>query len=179
MIKKYDGNLLISPCPTLLVTTKMNDIENVLTVSWAGIASSHPEYITVSINKKRYSYELICNSMKFCANIPNWNLIESVDYCGSYSGRETDKFKECGFHKVYFSDYILIEQCMFSVLCEVEKIIDLGSHSMFIAKVFEKYINIDEEKEINDMLNPIAYCRPYYRKMDDVELGYFGYTKEK
>ena len=79
MLKKYNGELLLAPCPTVLVTAKHGDIENVLTVSWTGIASSHPEYVTISINPKRFSHKIILNSKKFCISIPGSDLIDAID----------------------------------------------------------------------------------------------------
>lgn len=178
MITKYTGELLLTPCPTVLVTSKHNDVENVLTISWAGIASSHPEYVTISVNPKRYSYLPILKSKKFCINIPDFSLINAIDFCGNWSGRDIDKFSACGFSKQYVSDYILIEQCQMQILCDVIQIIELGSHHLFIAKVIEKYINVKPQDNIYDSLNPIVYFRPYYHKLDKQNLGSYGYTKK-
>lgn len=179
MLTKYTGELLLAPCPTVLVTSKYNNNENVLTVSWAGIASSHPEYVTISINPKRYSYLLISKSKKFCINIPDSNLVNAIDFCGNNSGKEIDKFSVCRFSKKYISDYILIEQCKMQILCNVIKIIELGSHHLFIAKVEEKYINVDPNDNIYNSLNPVAYFRPYYYKLEKHNIGKYGYTKTK
>ena len=179
MFKEYTGDLLLTPCPTVLVTVKSGNAENVLAISWTGIACSHPEYVTISVNPKRFSHSMLLESGKFCINIPGAEHLEAVDYCGSYSGRDTDKFLKCGFTKKYVSDCILIEQCKMHILCEVEKILDLGSHHLFVAKVTGKYLNIDENDEIHDILNPIVYYRPYYYKLDNKKLGFYGYTKKE
>ena len=176
MLVKYAGELLLAPCPTVLVTSKYNDLENVLTIAWAGIASSHPEYVTISVNTKRFSYSIINKSRKFCINIPNSDLINAIDFCGTHSGRNIDKFSACGFSKKYLSNYVLIEQCKMQILCEVEKVIELGSHHMFIAKVADKYLNINENDTIHDVLEPVAYFRPYYYKLKKDKLGIYGYT---
>lgn len=178
-MEKYDGNLLMAPCPTVLVTSKFENIENVLTISWAGIASSHPEYVSVSINKKRYSHEIISRSRKYCINIPSNELIHCVDYCGSVSGRMVDKFDKCRFNKKTINDYVLIEQCRLSVLCDVEYIIDLGSHTLFVAKVVEKYSNFECGECFCDYVKPIAYCRPYYHKIESSPLGWYGFSVNK
>ncbi len=100
MKKKLQGELLLYPCPVLLVTSKCDNQENIFTVSWSGIASSHPEYITISVKPTRFSYNLICNSGFFAANIINENLLRIADYCGRFSGRNHDKFKECNLTKI-------------------------------------------------------------------------------
>lgn len=98
--KKLQDELLLYPCSILLVTSKYSNEENVFTVSWSGIACSHPEYITISINPTRFSYNLICKSGYFTANIINENLLEVADYCGTFSGKNHDKFKECNLTKI-------------------------------------------------------------------------------
>ncbi len=167
----YIGDLLLYPCPTVLVTSKYGDIKNVLTISWAGIASSHPEYITIAINTKRYSHSIICKSKRFCINIPNKDLINEVDYCGSVSGRDVDKYKKCNFEfETYKSDFIIINRCVFHLICEVVSIHELGSHDLLIAKVTNKL------QSINSTLDPIIFIRPnYYCKSGEI-LGYYGFT---
>ena len=54
MKKKLQDKLLLYPCPILLITSKFGNEENVFTVSWSGIACSHPEYITISVKPTRF-----------------------------------------------------------------------------------------------------------------------------
>lgn len=176
MFTKYDGELLLTPCPTVLVTSKHNGRENVFTVSWIGVASSHPEHVCIAINTKRLSYSMIKVSKKFCIGIPNKNLLQAVDYCGNNSGRDVDKFKECNLSKTYLSDFILINECKMNVLCDVMQIIDLGSHSLFIAKVREKYTDVSDKNNIYDEINPIVYYRPYYYEIHGLTDRYYGFT---
>lgn len=179
MLKEYNGDLLLAPCPTVLVTAKHGDIENVLTVSWTGIASSHPEYVTISINPKRFSHKIILNSKKFCISIPSFDLIDAVDFCGNNSGRDVDKFVACGFTKKYICDYILIEQCKIHVLCDVVNVMELGSHHLFIAKVVDKYMDADLFGNVHQSLDPIAYFRPFYYRLAENNCGFYGFTKKQ
>lgn len=171
----YKGDLSLYPCPTVLVTSKNNTIDNVCTVSWAGIASSHPEYVTIAINKKRFSYDIIRASKRFCINIPDASQIEKVDFCGSYSGRDIDKFKSCNFTKVYYeSEYVLINECPLHLLCEIENEIELGSHTLFVARIANKLLGKEIDSN-NIPINPIVYCRPNYYKLNPNPIGYYGY----
>ena len=175
---EYTGELLMATCPTVLLTTK-KDIDNVLTVSWAGIASSHPEYVTVAINPKRFSHRTIIDTKKFCINIPNSDLLREVDFCGSFSGKDIDKFEACSFKKQYYkSDYVLIEQCKMHLICTVESIVNLGSHDLFIARVEKKLID-SSIVDIHESLDPIIYSRPNYYKIQKECIGYYGFTEDK
>ena len=179
MKTRLNNELSLYPCPTVLVTSKLESIENVLTVSWAGIASSHPEYVSIAINLKRYSHFLIENSKKFCINIPNSNIIEQVDCCGNLSGKNINKFDFCKFDKIYYqSDYILIEQCPVHLVCDVTQMINLGSHDLFIARITDKLMDTDIEY-IHNEIDPIVYFRPNYYRINKDSLGFYGYSKQK
>jgi len=152
---------------------------NVLTISWSGIASSHPEYITISINKKRYSHSLIIDSGVFIANIINENLLSAADYCGSFSGKAVDKFEHCKFSTTSgtFVDVPLIDDCPVNIECEVDNVIDLGSHDLVVGKVLAKWINDDiNDNELHEKLRPTVYFRPYYYNLNNIALGEYGKT---
>lgn len=177
MKKELKSDLLLYPCPVLLVTSKYKDIQNVFTVSWAGIACSHPEYITISIKPSRFSYSLIKNSKCFAVNIVKEKLLPIADYCGTFSGKHHDKFNECKLTKIkgHVIDVPLIEECPINIECELEQIIKLGSHDLFIGKVLCKLIdsNIDLQN-IHSFLSPLSYFRPNYYTLNQTCLGTYG-----
>lgn len=182
MKRQLKNELLLYPCPVLLVTSRYNGMDNVFTVSWSGIASSHPEYITISIKTTRLSNLYIKESGFFTANIPNENLLNESDLCGNLSGRDNDKFALCNFTKVYRNDkkFVLIDECPISITCSVHSIINLGSHNLVIGKVLEKLI--DNNISIENMhlqLNPISYFRPNYYLLDKNILGYYGFSAKE
>lgn len=177
MKKILKSDLLLYPCPVLLVTSKYNDIENVFTVSWAGIACSHPEYIMISVKPTRFSYDLIRKSGYFAVNIINEDLLGVADYCGKFSGKEHDKFKECNLTKINGKkiDVPLVSECPINIECEVENVLELGSHHLIVGRVVEKLIDASiSETDINRYLKPVSYIRPNYYSIDEKSLGTFG-----
>lgn len=184
MKKKLVNELLLYPCPVVLVTTRYNGIDNVITISWTGIASSHPEYVTIAIKPERYSHLLVSGSMVFGINIPNIDLIDIVDYCGNVSGRNQDKFSVCKLTKFSAEtiDVPLIQECPINIECRVEQVIPLGSHDLFIARVTNKLVNDelpDDLISLTSTLTPISYMRPKYFCHNSISLGYYGYTKHE
>lgn len=177
MKTKLQNDLLLYPCPVLLVTSKYKDIENVFTVSWAGIACSHPEYINISIKTSRFSYSLIEKSGYFTVNIVNKNLLHIADYCGTFSGKNHDKFAECNLTKLegYTTDVPMIKECPINIECKVEHIINLGSHNLFVGKVLNKLIDSDiNSQNMHAVLNPLSYFRPHYYALEHDCLGTYG-----
>ena len=171
------SEMLLYPCPVVLVTSKLKNIENVLAVSWIGIASSHPEYLTMAIKTTRLSHSLILSSGVFTVNIPNKDLLNKVDYCGTFSGRNTNKFDDCEFTSVPGKciDVPMIDECPVNIECAVHQTLDLGSHTLIVGKVLGKYID-DGIKlhELHESLTPVVYFRPNYYGLEKEKLGAYG-----
>ena len=171
--KIYDGKLILYPCPAMLVTCGTPETEeNVITISWTGILSSSPEYVSIAVRPTRHSYHIIKDNMEFGISIPPYHLVKEVDFCGCTSGRDTDKFLSCHFTKFYTENIKapLIEQCPMNLECRVEQIIALGVHHLFIGKVLEKYIS----KDVTDHKDAIAYIRPDYFMLNPEKIWEYG-----
>src|SRR5659263_763542 len=83
------------PNPVVLVSCSNGVKDNIITLAWAGTVCSNPPMISISIRPSRYSHELISSSKEFVINIPDEKMIEVCDFCGTRSGRDFDKFKDC------------------------------------------------------------------------------------
>ena len=66
-----------------------------------------------------------------------WEETDAADFCGVRSGREVDKFRECGLTpgKGQVLDCPTIEESPVSLECRVKQILELGSHDLFLAEV--------------------------------------------
>ena len=92
-------NTSMAPVPVVMVSCGNEEKSNIITIAWTGIASSEPPTVYVSIRKNRYSYNIIKETGEFAVNIPNKNLVWQVDFCGTKTGKDIDKFKEAGLTK--------------------------------------------------------------------------------
>lgn len=94
-----------------------------MTIGWGnvGYVWNRPIF-TVMVRKSRYTHELIENSDNFTVSIPlNKNLKSALTVCGSKSGRDIDKFKECNLtlensKKV---DTPIISECELHYECKI------------------------------------------------------------
>ena len=85
------------PMQTVLVTC--NDKEgktNIITLAWHTTISRNPPLYGISISPKRYSYALIKKSKEFVINFIPYSQVEAAQYCGTHSGRTTDKLCKTG-----------------------------------------------------------------------------------
>lgn len=80
------------------LTVKDNDKVNTMTISWGNIGFEWGKPIfTVLVRQSRHTLSMLQNTMEFTISIPfNDTLNKALSVCGTKSGRNCDKIKECG-----------------------------------------------------------------------------------
>jgi flavin reductase (DIM6/NTAB) family NADH-FMN oxidoreductase RutF len=139
---------LLSPVPVVMVTSRDGDFDNIITLAWVGTVCSEPPMVSISIRPERYSYDIIKRTGEFVINIPDRNLMKTVDYCGVKSGRDIDKFKECNLTKIQADkvNCAVIKEAPIALECIVKETLSLGTHDMFIAEI----VAVDVERSLID-----------------------------
>ncbi len=172
------------PIPAVMVSCGDMEKSNIITVAWTGILNTDPAMVYISVRPSRYSYGIIKESKEFAINLTTESLAYATDWCGVKSGANVDKFKEMKLtkEKANFIKCPLIRESPVSLECKVEKIVELGSHTMFVARVLsidadEKYI---DEKGAFDIskCKLMAYVNGGYYAMGK-KLGKFGFSVQK
>jgi flavin reductase (DIM6/NTAB) family NADH-FMN oxidoreductase RutF len=157
------------PNPVMLVSAAFEGKESIITLAWGGTSSSNPPYVSIAIRKSRYSYDLIVKSKEFVLNIPTASMLEQVEFCGTKSGKDFDKWKECNFTKGkgVNIDTPYIEECPVSFECKLHQVIELGTHDLLIGEVVAYHLDEQwREKGYPDML---TYTRGKYKKCVDID----------
>jgi len=144
---------------------------------------SEPPMVYVSIRPGRHSFGIIASTGDFVINIPSANLAKAVDLCGTVSGKDVNKFLECGLTPVPASAVKapLIKECPVNIECAVKEILPLGTHHAFIAEVAAVNIDtavLDDKGRIDiERLQPYAYCLHEYRQVSSL-LGVHGFSQK-
>lgn len=176
---------VLFPLPVVLVTAALdNGKPNIITIAWTGVMNSEPPVVYISVRPQgRHSYKLIKESGEYVINFPTATQTRLVDYCGTVSGKDVDKFAQTGFTPVPAA-YVkapLIAECPVNLECRVKQVLPLGSHDVFIADVLAVHYNEDILNEKGrpdlDRIKPYGYCLSEYRQMTD-RLGAHGYAKK-
>ena len=178
------GNMLY-PLPVVMVslTDKLGN-SNIITLAWAGTICTNPPMLSVSIRPERYSYDIIKETGEFVVNLTTKELTYATDYCGVKSGRDVDKFKEMKLTKLASEKIkaVAIAESPVNIECKVREIMELGSHSLFIADVVNVRVDgrlLDEKGRFNLAKSGlIAYSHGRYYELGK-ELGSFGYSIRK
>lgn len=112
-------------------------------VGWKMQTSGNPPMIAVSIAPPRYTHELISASGGFVLAWPGEALAEATIICGSKSGRDTDKFAECGLTALPAKEVSapLIGECIANLECRVTGTLETGDHTIFAAEVVAVHLS--------------------------------------
>ncbi len=141
MTKKRDvsATVFVNPVPLVLVTVAdRRGRHSIITVGWAGGMCADPPYVGIAVRLDRFSHDIICESREYAINLPTRDMLEVVDYCGSVSARERDKFADTGLHREAATRLqwaSLIRECPVNLECRVEDILSLGQHDFFVGRV--------------------------------------------
>lgn len=127
------------PMPIVLVGTMADGKPNYITVSYCGVINHQPPLISISIGKSHYTMGWIEKNGSFSINIPSTDMVEQVDYCGSYTGKGLDK--SAIFKNFYgdMRDVPMINECPLNMECRVQSSMDCQFDMVFIAQVTAVY----------------------------------------
>lgn len=178
------GNMLY-PLPAVMVSCgDINGVSNILTVAWTGTICTNPPMAYISVRPERHSYPIIRESGEFVINLTTRQLVRATDYCGVRSGRQQNKWEDCHLTPVA-ADTVkcpMIEESPVNIECKVRRVLELGSHHMFIADVTAIHVDdryLDEKNTLHlDQANLLAYSHGTYFDLGKT-LGTFGYSVRK
>ncbi|MGE5258358.1 MAG: flavin reductase family protein [Hyphomicrobiales bacterium] len=78
------------------LTVRAGDQVNTMTIGWAtfGIAWRQP-VMMVMVRNSRHTFGIIEKAADFTLSVPSGDMKKQIAFCGTKSGRDTDKFREC------------------------------------------------------------------------------------
>ena len=81
----------------LLVSQGQDGIPNAMAIGWGTVGIIWGKKVfTVLVRPSRYTFSRLEESDSFTVDVPSPALYDAVDFCGTQSGRDYDKFAECG-----------------------------------------------------------------------------------
>lgn len=185
--KTWKPSVMLVPNPVVMLSCgagKEKIRPNIITVAWAGIVNTEPPMLSVSIRPERLSHEIIMKTREFVVNIPSASLAKVVDWCGMKSGRDVDKFAEMRLTSLPAEQVScpIIADCPINIECKVAKVIPLGTHDMFIAKIVAVQIAdtlLDKKGKLRlDDADLLCYAHSEYHLLGK-KIGMFGFSVRK
>ena len=130
-----------------VLTTNYDNIDNGCIINTVQQVTSDPLRLSIVVNKKNYTHDLILDSCVFNINVLTTETPFKVfEHFGFKSGRDVNKFADCEQelravnHVLYLPKYINAYYA-----CRVVKSIDLGTHTMFIADILDAVLVNDKD----------------------------------
>lgn len=124
-------------------------------INTASQVTVEPIYITINLSKNNYTHEVLEKSGKFSLSVFSVDTDPlNITYLGFRSGRNINKFDDVE-HEIFQGLPVLTSNPCSVIACEIINQIDAGTHSVFLAKVFDG-------KNVSDSV-PMTYA--YYQNV--------------
>jgi flavin reductase (DIM6/NTAB) family NADH-FMN oxidoreductase RutF len=79
------------------LTVQGGEALNTMTIGWATIGYAWRKPIMmVMVRDSRHTFGIIEKAADFTVSVPSGDMKKEIAFCGTKSGRDVDKFKECG-----------------------------------------------------------------------------------
>ena len=129
-----------------VISNRLGDEDNGCIINTAILAASKPNQISICVNKLNHTHDMIMESKEFTVSILSEKATFDVfERFGFHSGTDINKIKNYEFCKRSNNDiYYITEGTNGYISAKVDKIIDLGSHTMFIGEISDMEMLNDE-----------------------------------
>ena len=137
---------LLEPGPVVLITTKDNGKNNIMTISWTMVMDFTPMF-ALTTGSWNHSYAALWKTRECAIAIPTVDLIDQVVGVGTCSGADTDKFSRFGLTAVQGAHIRapLIKECLANIEC---KVIDIVSeHNIVVLKGVAAYFDNSRQEK--------------------------------
>ena len=130
-----------------VLTANENGKDNGCIINTAIQAAGDPNQVSIPARKQNYTHDMIVRTGKFTVS----SITEKADFSlfkrfGFQSGKDTDKFQGFdGWMRGINGVTYITESTNAYISVEVEKSVDLGSHTLFIGKVTDMEVLSDDK----------------------------------
>jgi flavin reductase (DIM6/NTAB) family NADH-FMN oxidoreductase RutF len=124
----------------MLVTAGIPGSFNTMTASWGGLGVLWERRVAFCfIRPTRYTYEFIERSGKFTLSFFEERRRKVLSFCGSHSGRDTDKIKESGLTPVHDGGFMYFSEARLVLLCRKLYFQDISPDCFLDPKIDDMY----------------------------------------
>ena len=172
------------PMPAAVISVGIGEEANLITLAYVGKVCLQPPIIAISINPKRHSYGLIEKHGEFVINYPTKDQLKEMDYCGTRSGRDINKWTKLNLTKEEGTvvKVPMVKEFPWNMECKVIKRIELGSHVCYFGEVVAAHS--DENFVTDNRLDPekfssFAYINGNYIGLEKHVMETHGFSMKE
>lgn len=123
-----------------LVTAGNKQEYNTMTVSWGGVGVLwNKNVVTIYVRDSRYTKELLDKGDFFSISFLDEENRDALEYCGSHSGRDGDKFKGSGLTPAFRHSIPYPDEANFVLLCKKMAAVPITEDTFIDPKIKEKF----------------------------------------
>jgi flavin reductase (DIM6/NTAB) family NADH-FMN oxidoreductase RutF len=169
------------PMPAAVISVGTGKDANLITLAYVGKVCSNPPIIAISIQPRRHSYQLIEKHEEFVINYPTIDQLREMDYCGTRSGRDVNKWEELNLTKEKGSvvQVPLVKEFPWNMECKVIQRTELGTHVCYFGEVVAVHSDSNLVKNNNidpDKIDMFAYVSGNYISLKKGAIGRHGFS---
>ena len=169
------------PMPAAVISVGVGDKANLITLAYVGKVCMTPPIIAIGIRESRYSFHLLEEHEEFVINYPSKDQIREMDYCGTRSGKDVNKWKELNLtqEKASIVEVPMIAEFPWNMECKVIRKLKLGSHTSFFGEVVAIHsdTNYTKNKRLDpEKINTFAYINGNYIGLQQSSMGKHGFS---
>ncbi|MEZ3485246.1 MAG: flavin reductase [Lachnospiraceae bacterium] len=129
-----------------ILTSKEGEKDNGCIVNTVTQVTTDPNRITVAVNKKNYTHDMIARTGVFNVSILTTDSsFDTYKHWGFQSGATADKLEEIAFKRAENGIIYIAEECNAYISAKVVSATDLGTHTLFLADVTDACTLSDAE----------------------------------
>lgn len=137
--------------PVLVITGHSGEKVNIMVAGWVMRTSIKPPLVAVSVGHARYTHEMLQKHEEFVLSYPVKGQETIIEFCGSRSGKDVDKFKEldikvCSGEKIKLP---VLREARVNLECKIVDKFRTGDHTIFIGEVLAASGNPKEKPLLN------------------------------
>ena len=128
-----------------VLVARQGEKDNACIINVAQQVTSDPLQIAICVNKTNLTHDMVLRTLKFnLCPLSEEATMKPFQHFGFQSGRDVNKFAECEQELRTENGLLYLPKYINSVIsCVVTKSIDLGTHTLFIARVMEARVLTD------------------------------------
>ena len=128
-----------------VLVARQGNKDNACIINVAQQVTSDPLQLMICVNKQNLTHDMVLHTLKFnLCPLSEEATMKPFQHFGFQSGKTIDKFADCEVELRTDNGLRYLPKYINSVIsCVVTKSIDLGTHTMFIARVMEAKVLTD------------------------------------
>jgi flavin reductase (DIM6/NTAB) family NADH-FMN oxidoreductase RutF len=142
MRKSTDQTVMHSyPGMVALVTVTYNNESNIMAAGWHSYISYEPPIYGVAIGRDRHTYNLLKNAGEFAINFLPFELAETIQRSGVYSGKDTDKLNllKLNYDQGLTISAPILKDAYVAYECKTIDVNTYGDHDWFVGEITKFY----------------------------------------